>query len=77
MCDLSGNSHHAAIGGDTDGQGGTPEAPYEIDTVVDYQKVGNVLANRGFKNEDIENIMYRNWQRFFEKWLPSEGDLSR
>ncbi len=77
VCDLSGNSHHAAIGGDTDGQGGTPEAPYEIDTVVDYQKVGNVLANRGFKNEDIENIMYRNWQRFFEKWLPSEGDLSR
>tara|TARA_B100001245_G_C22856633_1_gene411801 strand:- start:497 stop:1270 length:774 start_codon:yes stop_codon:yes gene_type:complete len=77
VCDLAGNSYHAAIGGDTDGQGGTPEAPYEIDTVVDYQKVGDVLANRGFKNGDIENIMYRNWQRFFEKWLPSEGDLSR
>ena len=48
------------------------EAPYEIDTIVDYQIVGDVLSGRGYKTADIENIMYRNWQRFFEKWLPSE-----
>jgi membrane dipeptidase len=72
VCQLAGNSEHAAIGGDTDGQGGVPEAPYEIDTIVDYQKVADVLSGRGYKHADIENIMYRNWQRFFEKWLPSE-----
>ena len=48
-----------------------PEAPFEIDTVVDYQKIADVLTNRGYKDTDIENIMYRNWQRFFEKWLPN------
>ena len=72
VCQLAGNSELAAIGGDTDGQGGVPEAPYEIDTIVDYQIVGDVLSGRGYKTADIENIMYRNWQRFFEKWLPSE-----
>ena len=67
---LAGNSLHSAIGGDTDGQGGTPGAPMEIDTVADYQKIADVLEGRGYKQEDIENVMYRNWQRFFEKWLP-------
>ena len=75
VCQLAGNSLHAAIGGDTDGQGGVPEAPYEIDTVVDYMKVADVLAGRGYSTEDVENVMYRNWQRFFETWLPSEKDL--
>jgi membrane dipeptidase len=37
VCQLAGNSLHAAIGGDTDGQGGMIGAPYEIDTVADYQ----------------------------------------
>ena len=64
---------HAAAA-QADGQGGVPEAPFEIDTVVDYQKVADVLSGRGYKDDDIENVMYRNWQRCFEKWLPSESD---
>ena len=67
---LAGNSLHSAIGGDTDGQGGAANAPLEIDTVVDYQKVAEVMANRGYSTADIENIMWRNWQRFFEENLP-------
>ena len=70
VCQLSGDSLHAAIGGDTDGQSGREGAPYEIDTVADYQKVGDVLARRGYADEDVANVMHRNWQRFFEKWLP-------
>ena len=71
VCQLAGNSLHAAIGGDTDGQGGMIGAPYEIDTVADYQKIVQLLEQRGYQNEDIENIMYKNWQRFFELYLPS------
>lgn len=71
VCQLAGNSQHAAIGGDTDGQGGKDGAPYEIDTVADYQKVAEVLERRGYAQEDIANVMYRNWQRFYEKWLPA------
>jgi membrane dipeptidase len=70
ICQLAGNSTHAAIGGDTDGQGGREAAPLEIDSVVDYAKVGDVLERRGYSSEDVENMMYRNWQRFFETFLP-------
>jgi membrane dipeptidase len=71
VCQLAGNSQHAAIGGDTDGQGGKDGAPYEIDTVADYQKLAGVLERRGYAEEDIANVMYRNWQRFYERWLPA------
>ncbi len=71
VCDLAGNTLHAAIGGDTDGQGGAEGAPHGVDTVADYQKVAEVLSERGWAEDDIENVMYRNWQRFFEKWLPA------
>lgn len=71
LCQLAGNSRHVAIGGDTDGQGGSGGAPLEIDTVVDYQKVATVLERRGYTQDDIANVMHRNWQRFFETWLPA------
>jgi membrane dipeptidase len=70
VCQLAGNAHHAAIGGDTDGQGGRDGAPFEIDTVADYQKVTAVLERRGYAIEAIANIMHGNWQRFYETWLP-------
>ena len=70
VCQLAGNSLHAGIGGDTDGQGGSDGAPHDVDTVADYQKIADILDRRGYTQEDIENIMYKNWQRFFEKWLP-------
>jgi len=71
ICQLAGNSRHAAIGGDTDGQGGRAGAPLEIDTVSDYQKVATVLERRGYAQDDIANVMYRNWHRFFETHLPT------
>jgi len=71
VCQLAGNSLHAAIGGDTDGQGGRGGAPLEIDTVADYQKLADVLERRGYSRDDISNIMFRNWQRFFEASLPA------
>ena len=74
ICQLAGNSRHAAIGGDTDGQGGSGGAPAEIDTVADYQKVAGVLDRRGYSSGAIEDVMYRNWQRFFETHLPQSPD---
>ncbi len=70
VCQLSGDSRHVGIGGDTDGQGGCEGAPAEIDTVADYPKLAEVLIKRGYNSRDIANIMYRNWQQGFEKWLP-------
>ena len=72
ICQLSGNSLHAAIGGDTDGQHGRDGAPWEIDTVADYQKFADVLRQRGYSQEDVANIMYGNWQRFYATNLPTD-----
>ena len=74
ICQLAGNANHAAIGGDTDGQGGREAAPLEIDSVADYVKLADTLERRGYTREDIEKVMYRNWRDFFEKFLPvSDG----
>lgn len=70
ICQLAGNADHAAIGGDTDGQGGVEGAPAEVDTVADYQKVAAILAARGYAQTAIEQILFRNWQRFYAQWLP-------
>ena len=69
---LAGDSLHSAIGGDTDGQGGAVNAPEGIDTIADYFKIADVLDRRGYSAGDIENVMYRNWQRFYQRWLPAE-----
>ncbi|MSQ08204.1 MAG: peptidase [Dehalococcoidia bacterium] len=69
---LAGDSLHSAIGGDTDGQGGAVGAPADVDTVADYMKLVPIFEKRGYKAADIKNMMYRNWQRFCEKWLPEK-----
>ena len=70
VCQLAGNSLHAALGSDLGGGVGWSGAPHGIDSAADYQKLVGVLENRGHSDEDISNIMHRNWQRFYEKWLP-------
>ena len=42
-----------------------------IDTVADYQRLGPILRARGYSDEDVAKIMYRNWQRFYEQHLPA------
>ena len=71
VCQLAGNAKHAAIGGDTDGQGGTEGAPLEIDSVADYQKIEPILSARGYSADDVADIMYRNWQRLYAEHLPA------
>jgi membrane dipeptidase len=69
ICQLSGNSLHAAIGSDLDGAFGTEQSPCEIDTIADLQKIPLMLSEKGYKNTDIINIMSGNWIRFLRKNL--------
>ena len=73
VCQMAGDAMHVGIGGDTDGQGGREGAPFEIDTVADYRKVADVLDRRGYSTENVHSVMYKNWQRFYEEWLPESG----
>lgn len=64
ICQLAGNSQHAAIGSDLDGAFGTEQSPGDLGTIAGLQKVPDILRQRGYKSNDIDNIMYKNWIRF-------------
>jgi membrane dipeptidase len=67
ICQIAGNSQHAAIGSDLDGAFGKEQGPQEVDTIADLQKVPDLLKIRGYQEQDIENIMSGNWVRFLKK----------
>jgi membrane dipeptidase len=70
ICQLAGNSEHAAIGSDLDGAFGKEQGPQEVDTIADLQKLPALLKNKGFQEQDIENVMFGNWVRFLRKVWP-------
>lgn len=71
ICQLAGNSRHAAIGSDLDGGFGTEQSPDGLDSIADLQKLDTILAARGYSPDDVALILGRNWIRFFEQHLPS------
>jgi membrane dipeptidase len=67
ICQLAGNSLHAAIGTDLDGGFGTEQTPADLDTIVDLLRLPELLSKRGFDDFAIENILSGNWLRFFRQ----------
>lgn len=67
ICQIAGNSNHIAIGSDLDGIFGTEQAPWDLNSIADLQKYQSILLNRGYKQEDVENIFHNNWLRFLRK----------
>jgi len=63
VCQLAGNSAHAAIGSDLDGGFGREQSPSDLDTIADLQKIGDILSQRGYKETEISAIMHGNWLR--------------
>jgi membrane dipeptidase len=65
VCQLAGNTRHAAIGTDLDGGFGREQSPVDLDTIADLQRFPDLLRQRGYKEGDITGILYGNWVRFF------------
>ena len=63
ICQLAGNSLHAAIGSDLDGGFGREQSPADLDTIADLQRLPELLSKRRYSDEDIEGIMHANWLR--------------
>jgi membrane dipeptidase len=63
VCQLAGNSRHAALGTDLDGGFGLEQGPSDLDTIADLQKVPNLLRQRGYAPADVDAIMHGNWLR--------------
>jgi membrane dipeptidase len=69
VCQLAGSARHAGIGTDLDGGYGTEQTPRDLDTIADLQRVPDLLRRRGYRESDVEGILYGNWVRFFkEAW---------
>jgi membrane dipeptidase len=64
ICQLAGNALHVGIGTDLDGGFGTEQGPSDVDTIADLQKIPQMLIDKGYTPEDIENIMHGNFVRF-------------
>ena len=70
ICDLAGNTEHIGVGSDLDGGYGNEQTPHDLNTIADLQKIGPMLADRGFSDEDVQRVMHGNWLGFFRKNLP-------
>jgi len=73
VCQIAGNANHSAIGSDLDGGFGSEQTPRDLNTIADLQKLGDILASRGYKESDIDLIFHGNWLRFFRAALPKES----
>ncbi len=69
VCQLAGNSHHAAIGTDLDGGYGIEQTPRDLDTIADVQKIPDLLRQRGYEEEDVAAILHGNWLRLLAQAL--------
>jgi membrane dipeptidase len=72
ICQLAGNTLHAAIGSDLDGAFGKEQCPSDLDTISDLRKLSQMLKDKGYSLSDTQNIMSGNWIRFLKKNLPAE-----
>lgn len=69
ICQLTGSCNHIGFGTDLDGLFGTEQTPYDLDTIADIQKFKEILLTRGYSQEDVEKVFYKNWLRVLKKAL--------
>jgi membrane dipeptidase len=64
VCQIAGNARHSMIGSDLDGAFGREQCPADVHTIADLARLPGVLAKRGYKEEDVEQIAHGNFLRF-------------
>jgi membrane dipeptidase len=69
ICQMAGNARHVGIGSDLDGGYGYEQTPSDLNKISDLQRIPEMLAGRGYSQDDIEAIMHKNWIRFFSEVL--------
>ncbi|HUG89492.1 MAG TPA: membrane dipeptidase [Planctomycetaceae bacterium] len=67
ICQLAGDAQHCGIGSDLDGGFGKEQSPRDLDTIADLGRYGEILARRGYSDDDVARILYRNWVEFFRR----------
>jgi membrane dipeptidase len=67
LCQLAGNARHVGVGTDLDGGFGTEQTPLDLKSIADVQKLGSLLAARGYQPSDIEAIFSGNFIGFLRR----------
>jgi membrane dipeptidase len=67
VCQIAGNANHAGFGSDLDGGFGREQSPGDLNSIGDLHRVAEILGQRGYKEEDLENICHGNWLRLIRK----------
>ncbi len=67
ICQIAGNAKHVGIGTDLDGGYGTEQTPMDMNSIADLQTIPGLLKKRGYSQEDIEGIMWRNYVEFLRR----------
>jgi membrane dipeptidase len=70
VCQMAGNALQVGLGTDFDGGFGVQSAPFEIDSSADLQKIGPLLAEKGYSDTDIAAILGENWISLLRRILP-------
>ncbi len=71
VADVAGSHLHVAVGSDLDGGFGAEAVPEGLDTLADLPRTADVLADLGFDDDQIRDILGRNWIRFLRERLPA------
>lgn len=67
ICQIAGNTQQVGIGTDLDGAFGKEQCPSDLETIADLQQLPVLLSNRGYTDDDIENILHNNWLSFLRR----------
>ncbi|MGY8824346.1 MAG: dipeptidase [Candidatus Latescibacterota bacterium] len=67
ICQLLGTSRHCGIGTDLDGGFGTEQAPRDLNTIADLQKLVAIFKERGYDDASIHGICANNWINLFRR----------
>jgi membrane dipeptidase len=69
--EVAGRHDVVAIGSDFDGGFGAEAAPEGLETIADLPRLADALADRGFADGQIRDMLGGNWIRFLERTLPA------
>ena len=67
IAQLLGTARHCGIGTDLDGGFGAEQAPRDLNTIADLQKLHPIFTRRGYSDEDILGIFSANWIGFLKE----------
>ena len=70
VCQMAGDARHVGLGTDFDGGFGLSAVCAGVDTIADLQKLGPVLAAKGYNDEQVAAVLGKNWLRHLQTFLP-------